>query len=145
MSDLWWLIAAVAVMTVLSIYDIRSRRIPVAGFAILFIMSVLYRMATDGSNVYIPDLVWGIVPGLLMMGLSLVTEQKVGTGDGILILILGLGMGPVRCVYVLAGAMVLCCVFCGVLLLIHRAGRNTQIPFVPFITLGMGVMAIACG
>ena len=145
MSDLWWLIAVVVVLVVLSIFDIRSRRIPVSGFVIIFVMSLMYRGITDGRDVDLLGVVWSVIPGLLLIGLSVLTERKIGMGDGILILVLGPGLGLLRCIYLLAGAFFLCCVFSGALLLLRKADRKTRIPFVPFITLGMGVMAIACG
>ncbi len=143
MQDLWWMIVFAIILILLSIFDIRTRRIPVTGFVVLFILSVMFRLMSDEGNIILQDLIWSILPGLFLIGVGLLTGGKVGIGDGILIMELGIAFGFIRCMYILTGALFLCCLFSAVLLLLHKGNKKTQIPFVPFITLGLGVMSIA--
>ncbi len=143
MQDMWWMITFAIILVILSVSDIRTRRIPVTGFIVLFIVSVMFRLMSDEGDIIWFDWVWSVLPGLFLTGVGLLTGGKVGIGDGILITELGIAFGFIRCMYILTGALFLCCLFSVVLLLLHKGNKKTQIPFVPFITLGLGVMSIA--
>ncbi|SCY19703.1 Type IV leader peptidase family protein [Lachnospiraceae bacterium XBB2008] len=140
MFDMWWMVAGIAILAVLSIYDIRTRRIPACGFAVVFIFSIVSLICFgDGSFIWM-DIFLSTVPGLVLIGLGIITEGKVGIGDGILVAELGPALGFERCVYMLTGALIFNCIFAGGCLALKKAGPGTRIPFVPFITLSMGVI-----
>ena len=143
MQDMWWMITFAIVLVFLSVSDIRTRRIPIAGFIVLCILSVMFRLVSDDGDTVLLDWIWSILPGLFLIGIGLLSGGKVGIGDGILIMELGIAFGFIRCMYILTGALFLCCLFSIVLLLFHKGNKKTQIPFVPFITLGLGVMSVA--
>ena len=141
MLGVWWLVVGILIFAVLSVFDIRSRRIPVCGFVIVFVYSML-SLACFRENEFVwAEVLMSAIPGLVLMGLSVITEGKIGLGDGILVVEIGLALGIEKCAWMLTGALLLSCLFAGGLLVFHRAGLHTRIPFVPFITAGMGVMA----
>ncbi len=141
MFGVWWLVVGILIFAVLSVFDIRSRRIPICGFVIVFVYSVLSLACFRETEFVWTDVLMSVIPGLVLMGLSVITEGKVGLGDGILVAEIGLALGIEKCACMLTGALVLSCLFAGGLLVFRKAGLQTRIPFVPFITAGMGVIA----
>lgn len=135
-----WLLIYVILFIVLSIFDIKNKRIPTAGFVIVAAVSLLYLVICGREELRITDVLFSCVPGLVLVALSFLSDGKVGAGDGLLIMCLGPGLGLERIAYVLMGALIAGSLFSGILLALKKAGRNTAIPFVPFITIGLGVM-----
>ena len=143
MFDMWWMVAGVVILSVLSIYDIRTRRIPLCGFAVVFAFSLVSLICFRDEKPVWLDVILSLVPGLMLIGLGVITEGKVGIGDGIIVAELGLALGFEKSVYMLTGALVLNCIFAGACLALKKAGPGTRVPFVPFITVSMGVISFA--
>ncbi|MBQ9334030.1 MAG: prepilin peptidase [Lachnospiraceae bacterium] len=141
MFGVWWLVVGILIFAVLSVFDIKSRRIPICGFVIVFVYSVLSLVCFKENDLVWSEVLMSAIPGLVLMGLSVITEGKIGLGDGILVAEIGLALGIEKCAYMLTGALILSCLFSGGLLAFRKAGLHTRIPFVPFITAGMGVIA----
>ena len=141
MFGVWWLVVGILIFAVLSVFDINSRRIPICGFVIVFVYSVLSLVCFKENDLVWSEVLMSAIPGLVLMGLSVITEGKIGLGDGILVAEIGLALGIEKCAYMLTGALILSCLFSGGLLAFRKAGLHTRIPFVPFITAGMGVTA----
>lgn len=78
---------------------------------------------------------WGlsILPGMILLGLGWLSRWQIGMGDVAVILIMGLWLGCEKTFVVLVLGMFLCSVFCGGLVLFRKAGRKTEVPFVPFL------------
>lgn len=81
-----------------------------------------------------------LAPGALFWLLSFLSEEKVGYGDGWVLLMIGLFLGAGRCVLVLFAGLVAESLVVLVLLAFRRVQGNRQMPFVPFLLLGMGVV-----
>ena len=145
MFGLWWMVTGILILTVLSIFDIRSKHIPMSGFAVVLIYSVISLVWSEHGEYDIADLLMSVIPGIMLIGLSVITEGKIGLGDGILIAELGLGLGFERCIYMVAGALIFNCVFAGAMLMSHRLGLHSRVPFIPFVAAGMGVVTIVFG
>lgn len=145
MFGMWWMVAGTLILIVLSVFDIRSKQIPLSGFAVVLIYSVISLVCAERGEYDLADILMSVIPGILLIGLSVITEGKIGLGDGILIAELGLGLGVERCIYMIAGALILNCIFSGVMLLMHRLGLHSRVPFVPFVAAGMGVVTIVFG
>ena len=141
MLSMWWMVSGILIMGVLSIYDIRTKKIPVYGFAVVFVYSLISVFCFGDRPEVWTDVGLSIIPGLMLIGLSVITEGKVGVGDGIIIAALGPGLGFERCVYMLTLALIFNCIFAGVLLALHKVKPKTRIPFVPFVTMSMGVIS----
>jgi len=91
------------------------------------------------------DVGLSVIPGLFLVALSFITEGKVGMGDGIVTAMLGPALGLEKSIYVLMGALILNSLLSGILLLFKKAGKNTRIPFVPFLTTALGVVTFVYG
>ena len=145
MFGMWWMVAGTLILIVLSIFDIRSQHIPMSGFAVVLIYSIISLFCSEHGEYDCMDILMSVIPGIMLIGLSVITEGKIGLGDGILIAELGLGLGIERCIYMITGALVLNCIFSGIMLLTHRLRLHSRVPFVPFVAAGMGVVTIVFG
>ena len=138
-------------MTVLSVFDIRIRKLPIvllkAGIALALFRPVLffllYGSPAEQQRMFSVALL-GALPGIAVTGLSFISD-KVGRGDGIVLVIMGMFES---CSFVTAASCVACLTlacFSAVLLAMHRVGRNTRMPFVPFLTGAYIVLKIFGG
>ena len=68
--------------------------------------------------------------------------EALGVGDGLVLFALGMGYQADKILVMLFVALVLAAVVSVVLLLLKKAGRKSEIPFLPFLFLGwlVGVM-----
>lgn len=89
----------------LSIADIHYRKVPGEILAMGAVGACVYRICMEQENVWI--LGGGIAIGILFLFISRVTGEKLGYGDSLAILILGIYMGIWKLLLVLSGAFTL--------------------------------------
>ena len=119
-------------------------------------IQILYRLqkmvceetGKSGEEIYwsmavlVLELFLDLFPGLLLLGISVVTEEAMGKGDGWFFLVSGLFLGFWKNVFLLTGGLFLCFPV-AVWLMIGRWGKNTgiKLPLLPFMfPVGLGVL-----
>ena len=127
-------------MTILSVFDMKMRKIPVS--LIIFGMGIaLLRLAlifpwngppSEQQRIFTVALL-GALPGLAVTALSFITD-KIGRGDGAVMIMIGLFED---CTFVTLASCI------GILLAFHRVGKNTPMPFVPFLTGSILILMIS--
>ncbi len=125
-------------LMVLSTWDIRKKEFPVGAILGGLGVSLIYGIVK--GEVY--SLLLGMIPGMLLVLMGFLTREKVGYGDGILVIIIGLILGwpGSFLVYVIAQFGVL---FYAVFLLVARhTSGDVKIPFAPFLTVSVMVYQI---
>ena len=135
-------------MTILSVFDMKMRKIPVC--LIIFGMGIaLLRLAlifpwngppSEQQRIFTVALL-GALPGLVVTALSFITD-KIGRGDGAVMIMIGLFED---CTFVTLASCIGCiflAVCSGILLAFHRVGKNTPMPFVPFLTGSILILMI---
>ena len=81
--------------------------------------------------------------GIFILACSILTRGQVGMGDGWLLMALGCMMRMESYIQMACIGMLLAAACSGVLLLVFRKSRKTEIPLVPFLLLGyVGGMVI---
>lgn len=83
------------------------------------------------------DLIIGLLPGLFCIAISWISRQSLGYGDSILIAVSGISLGLLTCLHLLLTALFFAGVIGLVLLVFFRKGRKYDMPFAPFLFLGM--------
>lgn len=132
------------IMIITSVGDIRSRAVLMWEILGCFAMSfakVAYSIY--GGSFDASDVLMSMMPGAFLLLLAYVSRQNVGYGDGLLILCAGPALGSNITVMGMIAGVFACGLVSGLLLVIKKVGRKARIPFVPFMTLGMGVMMLA--
>ena len=117
-----------AVLVGFAAYDIKTKMIPVTAVMIAAASVLLYRFYI---GVGIRELVIGLIPGALLLVLAFVTRESIGTGDGMMLCILGLFCGWRQSLAIFGMALVLSAILSIILLVCRKAGRKTELPFLP--------------
>ena len=111
-----------------AVYDMKTKTIPVAAVAVAAMGVVLYRFFMGTG---IGTLTAGLIPGVLLLILAFATKESIGMGDGLVLCMLGMFGGWRQCLAVLGTALMLSAGLAIVLLVCRRAGRKTELPFLP--------------
>lgn len=122
-------------LTVSSVFDVRKKRIPIqvliAG-GIWAVICLTISAVRNGAEVLTGALP-GLIPGAGLLALGFLTQQKVGYGDGILLMIMGLMEGGKMVLLAFCIGLFLQSILAVLLVLVKKADKQTQIPFVPFL------------
>nr|WP_076779997.1 prepilin peptidase [Lachnoclostridium phocaeense] len=118
----------------ISVYDVYSRRISRLALALANILAVSYALAVDERN--LAATAAGAAAGLALLGISKITGEAVGYGDGWLVMALGIYLGIWSLLEVMAAAWVLLAFAAGLCLIRKKWSRETALPMTPFITAG---------
>lgn len=126
----WFVILMLFVMAVV---DLKKREIPV--WPVVLLGAVLF-----GFRVYCgvewPDLLCGLLPGAVIYLVAVMSHEKIGKGDALVVLALGLGYPWSEVCGRLFMALVLAAVCSLGMIVFHKAGRKTELPFLPFLCAG---------
>lgn len=131
-------------LSVLSILDIRFRKMPVWLLSVGGVSVIAYQIwkMIEGTAIPLPLIVTGAVVGILFLGISKVTREALGYGDGLVILILGLYLGFWNLTIVLMITFFAAFVIALLLMISKRNRRKLAMPFVPFLCIGYAVFVL---
>lgn len=89
--------------------------------------------------------VMGSIPGMLLLLLGKLSGEAVGYGDGLLAVLIGISMGFWETMGILMTAF--CAVFfaAGVIFIKNRKIKDKELPFAPFLLLGMAGAGLWAG
>ena len=123
-----------------AVFDIRKKEIPI----ILILIGIIFSIGINlwqiyDKNITIADVGAALVVGGFMICVSFCTREKIGYGDGLILIVSGLMLGFYQCFIGLCISLVFSSVCALFLLITHKACKNSGLPFVPFLTVGMGV------
>ena len=118
-------------LLICSLTDLKSREIKPVILVIFGILAgILYIIFRP---VGILEEAAGIVTGLLFVALYFITDEKIGLGDGLLIMVTGIFLGGRGNASLIMSAMLLSALFAMISLVLKKADRKTRFPFVPFV------------
>ena len=126
---------------ILGYMDIRRRRVPIwiLAFSGIFVtcLSVyeLWKGSMGGTQ-----LLWGILPGFMLL-FAAVLSKKAGWADGVVLLLLGAMTGFQECVFSFILSMLAISAISLTLLIMKRVGKNTKMPYLPFLWGGYLIQA----
>lgn len=127
----WNVICVTGWLLVSSIMDIRTRRVPIWMLGLggaLTVAAVLLRQNRYG------DILSGMMPGVFLLLIAFATG-KAGYGDGIALSCLGAVLGGEKSLLLFGISLFGVSVCSLVLLALRKVGRDTGIPFLPFLTV----------
>jgi len=127
-------------LLVMGIEDWKKKRISLPGI-MLFLVVGMFTRIWDGQNDW-GSLVLSLIPGGVLLLLAFAAPEGIGTGDGLVLLGIGLFLPWQQMLALLAGALALSSVWGITLMLCHRGGRKTVLPFIPFLWLAFSIGGI---
>ena len=116
-----------------SFLDIRKREISIPVTLLFGLAGVVYSVRTGRT---MTDYLIPLGLGILILGGSVLTRGQVGMGDGWMLLALGCMLRMECYIQMACIGMLLAAAYSGVLMLVFRKNRKTEIPLVPFLLLG---------
>ena len=119
-----------------ALWDIKKKAVPKVFLLIWGIVSVIYFVfeIINGQNML--GLLLGVIPGIITLVLSIVTKEKIGLGDGLILICVGCLQAIKDVLCMIFFSFIFLTVVLIFLLAIRRIGRSSRIPFVPFLFLG---------
>lgn len=138
---MWKVISIALWLGILAFIDIRRRRVPIWLLAVsgMFVTCVSVYGIWQGSMGG-TEILWGILPGFMLL-LTAVLSKKAGWADGVVLLLLGMMTGFRECVFSFTLSMLAISVISLVLLMMKRVGKNTKMPYLPFLWVGYLIQA----
>lgn len=133
-------ILALVFLVLGSIQDIRTRRIPrwfLAAGVLLALIMLVVQGSHDSSA--IPSNLVAVIPGAMLLALAWITEEQIGVGDGLCVMIVGLLVGTPMIYLLLMTALLFSSAWAAGLLLTRRGTRCTRMPWLPFLAAGLAV------
>lgn len=130
-----------------SVTDVKRRCIYNRDAFAYFVLAVTGRIAVilhlllnDGeaqAAIVCRGIFTGLIPGALCLLISCLGRQALGYGDGVMVLICGISLGFLNCMWITFTAFFWAGIWAVILLLIRRAeDRKKEFPFVPFLLFG---------
>ena len=116
-----------------SFLDIRKREISIPVTLLFGLAGVVYSVRTGRT---MTDYLIPLGIGILILGGSVLTRGQVGMGVGWMLLALGCMLRMECYIQMACIGMLLAAAYSGVLMLVFRKNRKTEIPLVPFLLLG---------
>ena len=136
---MWIEIFLFVFLGICAVCDSVERNIPLAVVWLGIITAIVLRVQGLAGNVTWQSAALSIIPGVMFWMLGFVSGEKVGYGDGWMLIMIGLFVGLWECFLILMIALVSGSVVVLILLAAGRVSKDFQLPFAPFLLFGMGV------
>ena len=136
---MWVEILLFLFLAVCAVFDGLRKQIPLAVVWLGMLTAICLRLTGIMGEEGVTAALLSLIPGAGFFLLSFLTREKVGYGDGWVLLMIGLFSGFSRFFLILLIGLLLESIVAMVLLLLKKVKRDKEIPFSPFLLLGMGV------
>lgn len=137
---MWIEIVLFLFLAICAVFDGLERQIPLVVVWLGMLTAVGLQISGVMGEASIIAAALSLLPGVGFFLLSFLTGEKVGYGDGWVLLMIGLFLGLYRCFLILLVGLLVESAAAMVLLVLGKIKRDREIPFLPFLLLGMGVV-----
>ena len=137
---MWIEIVLFLLLGVCAVSDGIKKEIPLAPVWAGILFAVLLHAAGVFGEEKWPAVVLSVLPGAAFWLISLMTAEKVGYGDGWILVMIGLFTGLRRCFLILLVGLMAESTVVLILLAVRKISTDREVPFVPFLLMGMGVV-----
>lgn len=129
-------IITISWLVFLSVEDIRKKKVSTILLVFGFFVAA-YALAKNEACWTVKLWAAGkaIIPGGILLLIAYGTK-KAGIADGIVLLWLGILEGYQNCIFIVIAGLMTIAVVSGALLAFKKVRRDTEIPFLPFLTWG---------
>ncbi len=127
-----------------SVQDLKNKKISLSLVVTVGMLSLFYGIFESiWSSADKAEMLYGILPGIVVIALSFITKNGIGLGDGLMILALGPMVGAKGMTIAVMTACLLSAACCMIMLVFKRITLKGSLAFLPFLTAGMGVIYFA--
>ena len=131
-------ICLIIILGVICVFDIKKKKIPVYMLIILAAVGIISNLTVGEFN--IEKRIIAMLPGIIMIMVSMVTKQQIGYGDGLIILLMGLYINIDDILSIVLSAFLVSSVFAIILMTVFKKKKNFEMAFSPFLLIGYGLV-----
>lgn len=81
-----------------------------------------------------------MLPGMILLIVSMITKQQIGYGDGMIILIMGLYIDIDDILSIVLSSFLLSSIAAIILMMVFKKKKNFEMAFSPFLLIGYGLV-----
>lgn len=124
-------ILVISLLGITGVIDIKHKKINILLLVPFMIAGIICQVIYHRGS--IPSILGGMGIGVVMVAVSMITREKIGSADSLLLIVTGLYLGFFDNLFLFLSASLLSAVFGILLLIIKRVNKNYEIPFIPFL------------
>ena len=120
-------------LLLLSVEDIRKKKIPIWVLAAAILVSPLFWLFSEEE---ISTFILGIIPGVILILISFVSRGGIGLADAFVVVILGMNTGLTAVLMTVTISFGLIALFSGGMLIAGKLKLKSTLPYIPFAFAG---------
>lgn len=130
-------ICLIIILGVICIFDIKRKKIPVYMLIILAAAGIISNFTVGEFD--IEKRIIAMLPGMILLIVSMITKQQIGYGDGMIILIMGLYIDIDDILSIVLSSFLLSSIAAIILMTVFKKKKNFEMAFSPFLLIGYGL------
>jgi leader peptidase (prepilin peptidase)/N-methyltransferase len=133
--EIWQWLLLLSVLLPMAVKDIKYKKINGYICLVMIMVSFLIRVKIkqDANFTILLDL----IPGVLMYVLSKLSPKSIGEGDALVLIFIGSVVGYMKEMEFLIISVFLAGLIALILFVLKKVDRDTKLPFVPFLSVGV--------
>ncbi len=126
-------------LVALSVFDGRQQKVPLVLLdvgtllAVVLVVRDCFDVSQDWQRIVLAA-VLGLSPGVFML-LCAYSTRKMGYGDGLALLAVGMLEGYKKCWGMLCISLMIMSFWCIAVLMFRKGTKNSRLPYLPFLTI----------
>lgn len=131
-------ICLIIILGVICVFDIKRKKIPVYMLIILAAAGIISNFTVGEFD--IEKRIIAMLPGMILLIVSMITKQQIGYGDGMIILIMGLYIDMDDILSIVLSSFLLSSIAAIILMTVFKKKKNFEMAFSPFLLIGYGLV-----
>lgn len=123
-----------------SLEDVKQKKLTVLYILMFGVGGVFLHLVAPVCSIY--SMLWGMLLGLVLILVSIVTRGSVGLGDGILLVVTGVYLGGSKNLELFMMGLLLAALWSLGLVIVKKKRGKEQIAFVPFLLISYLLMVL---
>ena len=131
-------ICLIIILGVICVFDIKRKKIPVYMLIVLAAAGIISNFTVGEFD--IEKRIIAMLPGMILLIVSMITKQQIGYGDGMIILIMGLYIDIDDILSIVLSSFLLSSIAAIILMTVFKKKKNFEMAFSPFLLIGFGLV-----
>lgn len=125
-----------------AVEDFKEKEIKLNYILAIVVIGISYLLLSPQKS--IPDVIGGVALGLVMIVISILSDEQIGKGDGMIMAAVGIMVGFRTGLIMLCVASLIQSIISIIVLSTKRGNRHTALPFVPSLLIGYIGSVLMC-
>ena len=131
-------ICLIIILGIICVFDIKRKKIPVYMLIVLAAAGIISNFTVGEFD--IEKRIIAMLPGMILLIVSMITKQQIGYGDGMIILIMGLYIDIDDILSIVLSSFLLSSIAAIILMTVFKKKKNFEMAFSPFLLIGYGLV-----